>query len=244
MKCALVTGAAKGIGRATALSLAQDGFRIALHYNTSQKAAEEVAQEILKTGGEAQLFCADLAQPGEAERLIAEVQKNYGPLHTLVSNAGILEGQLLALTSPESWRRVIETNLNAPFLLTKAVSRILARQRAGRIIYLSSDAGLMGDLMRGAYSASKAGILGLCKTAARELAPSHVTVNAVAPGFIKTAMTAGTPEKRREKQQEQIPMGRYGTPEEVAAVIRFLASDDAEWITGQTIVVDGGLNMK
>ncbi len=244
MKTALVTGAAKGIGRAIALTLARDGFAVAVHYRRSQEKAEEAAAAIRAAGGAAETFAADLADPAQAVALVRDVEQRLGPVHTLVSSAGLLKGGLLPLTPFEEWREVLAANLDAAFLLTKAVARGLARQRAGRIIYISSDAALLGDLMRAAYSASKAGLLALAKTAARELAPSRVTVNAVCPGLIATDMTAEMPETRRAKQLAAIPLGRFGTPEEVAAVVRFLASDDAAWITGQTLCVDGGLWMR
>lgn len=241
MKTALVTGAAKGIGRAVALALARDGFRVAVHYRRSGADADAVVAEIRAAGGLADAFAADLADPAQADVLVKAVTETCGPVHTLVCNAGIIRSQLLAFTRLEEWQDVMRTNLDAAFLLTKALSRPMARQKAGRIIYISSDAGLMGDLMRAAYSASKAGLLGLAKTAARELAASGVTVNAVAPGIIATDMTADIPETRRVKQLAAIPMGRFGTPDEVAGAVRFLASDDAAWITGQTLCVDGGL---
>lgn len=244
MKTALVTGAAKGIGRAIALALARDGFRVAVHYRASQAAAEATVAAIRAAGGTADIFAADLADPAQADALVKAVEQALGPVHTLVSNAGILKGNLIAFTKFEEWREVMTANLDAAFLLTKAVARPMARQKAGRIIYISSDAGLLGDLMRAAYSASKAGLFGLAKTAARELAASRVTVNAVAPGIITTDMTADIPETRRVKQLAAIPMARFGTPEEVAGVVRFLASDDAAWITGQTVCVDGGLCMR
>jgi 3-oxoacyl-[acyl-carrier protein] reductase len=244
MKTALVTGAAKGIGRAIALALARDGFAVAVHYRASQPEAEATAADIRAAGGQAELFQADLADPAQVDALVKAVEQRLGPIHTLVSNAGILKGNLIALTKFDDWRAVMTANLDAAFLLTKAVTRTLARQRTGRIIYISSDAGLLGDLMRAAYSASKAGLLGLSKTAARELAASHVTVNAVAPGIIATDMTADMPDSRRAKQLAAIPLGRFGTPDDVAGVVRFLASDDAAWITGQTLCVDGGLCMR
>jgi len=244
MKTALVTGAAKGIGRAIAVALARDGFRVALHYRSSVSATEETAAMIRANGGKADLFAADLADAAQAAELVKAVDLQCGPIHTLVCNAGIIKSQLLAFTTYDDWREVLATNLDAAFLLTKAVSRSMARQRAGRIIYISSDAGLMGDLMRGAYSASKSGLLGLAKTAAREMAASRVTVNVVAPGIIETDMTADMPETRRVKQLAAIPLGRFGRPDEVAAAVRFLASDAAAWITGQTVCVDGGLNMR
>ena len=244
MKTALVTGAAKGIGRAIALALARDGFLVAVHYRASQAAAEATVAAIRAAGGTAEIFAADLADPAQADALVKGVEQALGPVHTLVSNAGILKGNLIAFTKFEEWREVMTANLDAAFLLTKAVARPMARQKAGRIIYISSDAGLLGDLMRAAYSASKAGLFGLAKTAARELAASRVTVNAVAPGIITTDMTSDIPETRRVKQLASIPMARFGTPEEVAGVVRFLASDAAAWITGQTVCVDGGLCMR
>ncbi len=243
MKTALVTGAAKGIGRAIALALARDGFRVAVHYRGSRAAAEAAVAEIRHGGGEAEAFAADLADPAQIDALVKAVEQNLGAVHTLVCNAGIIKSQLLAFTKFDDWREVLTANLDAPFLLTKALSRPMARQRAGRIIYISSDAGLLGDLMRAAYSASKAGLFGLAKTAARELAASGVTVNVVSPGIITTDMTADIPETRRVKQLAAIPLARFGSPEEVAGVVRFLASDDAAWITGQTLCVDGGLCM-
>jgi len=241
---ALVTGAAKGIGRAIALALARDGFTVAVHYRSSEDAAADTVAQIRAMGGTAERFCADVTQPEQVMELVKAVEQQLGTIHTLVCNAGIIKSNLIALTKFDDWREVMAANLDSAFLLTKAVSRGMARQRAGRIIYISSDAGLLGDLMRAAYSASKAGLLGLSKTAARELASSRITVNAVTPGIITTDMTAAIPETRRAKQLAAIPMGRFGTPEEVAAVVRFLASEDAAWITGQTISVDGGLCMR
>jgi 3-oxoacyl-[acyl-carrier protein] reductase len=241
---ALVTGAAKGIGRAIATALARDGFHVAVHYHTSQGAAQETVSAIRSQGGIAEAFCADLASPDAITQLVKQVEASLGPVHTLVCNAGTLKTNLLAMTSYDDWRAVMAVNLDAPFLLTKALSRRMAKQRAGRIIYIASDAGLTGDLLRAAYSASKAGLLGLAKTAARELAPSGVTVNVVAPGIIETDMTADMVDTRRDKQREMIPMNRFGKPEEVAGVVRFLASEDACWITGQTLSVDGGLYTK
>jgi len=244
MRTALVTGSGKGIGRAIALALARDGFRVAVHYRSSQADAQATVAAIRADGGEAELFAADLADAAQAAELAKAVELQCGPIHTLVCNAGIIKSQLLAFTTHEEWREVMAANLDAAFLLTKAVARPMARRKAGRIIYISSAAGLMGDLMRAAYSASKAGLLGLAKTAARELAASNVTVNAVAPGIITTDMTADIPETRRVKQLDAIPLARFGTPEEVAGCVSFLASDAAGWITGQTLCVDGGLYMK
>lgn len=244
MRVALVTGAGKGIGQGIAETLARDGFHVAVHYRSSRIEAEQVVLRIRDAGGMADSFQADVAVPEQVVGLVKAVADQLGPIHTLVCNAGLLKNSLITLGSFDEWRSVMATNLDAAFLLTKAVSRGMVRQRAGRIVYISSDAALLGDLMRSAYSASKAGLLGLTRTAAREFAASGITVNAVAPGIIMTDMTADIPETRRAKQLAAIPLGRFGRPEEVAGVVRFLVSDDAAWITGQTLCVDGGLNMK
>lgn len=241
---ALVTGASRGIGRAIALALAADGCRVAVNYRTSQAAAEGVVAAIAAAGGQAQAFQADVADAEQAAALARQVEVAMGPVTTLVCNAGMILTQPVAFTRLEDWRQVMATNLDGAFLLTKAVSRGMSRLRRGRIVYLSSDAGLMGDLMRGAYCASKAGLLGLAKTAARELAASGVTVNAVAPGIVETDLIADMPDTRRAKQLAAIPLARFGQPAEVAAVVRFLCSDAAAYITGQTFCVDGGLCMR
>ncbi len=243
MKTALVTGAGKGIGRAIAFALAQEGFRIAVHHWSSQEAAEQTVNDIRTAGGDAMTFCADLTVPEQVENLVSLVVERWGIPHTLVNNAGVMYSQPLAFTNLEAWRSVHAANLDTAFLLTKALIRPMARQKEGRIIYISSDAGFLGDLMRAAYSSSKAALFGLTKTAARELAASGVTVNAVAPGLIATDMTADMPETRRVRQLAAIPLGRFGTPEEVASVVQFLASERASWITGQILRVDGGLCM-
>lgn len=241
---ALVTGASRGIGRAIALALAADGCRVAVNYRTSQAAAEGVVAAIAAAGGQAQAFQADVADAEQAAALARQVEVAMGPVTTLVCNAGMILTQPVAFTRLEDWRQVMATNLDGAFLLTKAVSRGMSRLRRGRIVYLSSGAGLMGDLMRGAYCASKAGLLGLAKTAARELAASGVTVNAVAPGIVETDLIADMPDTRRAKQLAAIPLARFGQPAEVAAVVRFLCSDAAAYITGQTFCVDGGLCMR
>ncbi|MEI8242169.1 MAG: 3-oxoacyl-ACP reductase FabG [bacterium] len=241
---ALVTGASRGIGKAIALALAADNCRVAVNYRSSQADAEAVVAASRAAGGEAQAFQADIADPAQAAELVKQVEAALGPVTVLVCNAGIIRTQLLALARLEDWRAVMAANLDSAFVLTKAVSRGMVRLRRGRIVYISSDAALLGDLMRAAYSASKSGLLGLSRTAARELAASGITVNAVAPGIIDTALIADMPETRRAKQLAAIPLGRFGRPGEVAGVVRFLCSDAASYITGQTICVDGGMNTK
>ena len=241
---ALVTGASRGIGKAIALALAADGYRVAVNYRTSQAEADAVVASIRAAGGEAQTFQADIADPTQAVELVKQVEAAFGTITILVCNAGSMPTQLLTLSKLDEWRATMATNLDSAFVLTKAVSRGIVRLRRGRIVYISSDAALLGDLMRAAYSASKSGLLGLSRTAAREFAASGITVNAVAPGLIETALIADTPETRRAKQLATIPLGRFGKPEEVAGVVRFLCADAASYITGQTICVDGGLNTK
>ncbi|MDD5705880.1 MAG: 3-oxoacyl-ACP reductase FabG [Kiritimatiellae bacterium] len=243
-RVAWVSGASGGIGRAIALALARKGCRVVVNYLRSETAATQLAAEICRAGGEARALPADVSQPEAVAAGVREIESAWGTIDILVSNAGINAAQPLTLTSFDQWRAVMAANLDAAFLLTKAVSRAMMRRRFGRIVYISSDAALLGDAMHGAYSASKAGLLGLARTAARELASSGVTVNVVAPGPIATAMTADTPPAKRAKQLESIPMGRFGKPEEVAAVVSFLASDAAAYITGQVLCVDGGLCMR
>lgn len=241
---ALVTGASRGIGRAIAMALAADGCRVAINHRASPADAAAVVEAIQAAGGVAQAFQADVSDPVQADHLVRQVETAWAPVTVLVSNAGIMKTQFVALTKPEDWRAVMSINLDGAFLITKAVIRSMLRLRRGRIIYISSDAGLLGDHMRAAYSASKSGLFGLAKSTARELAAAGITVNALAPGLIDTAMTADMPVTRRAKQLAAIPLGRFGRPEEVARVACFLASDAASYITGQTICVDGGLCMQ
>jgi 3-oxoacyl-[acyl-carrier protein] reductase len=239
MPLCLITGSSRGIGRATALALAADGWTVAVHYRSRAEEAEAVAAGIRAMGGSAQTFCADVSDAAQAAALVKTVETALGPITGLVCNAGVIRTQFTAMTAAEDWRAVLATNLDGAFYCTKAVIRGMMRQRSGRIVYVSSDAALLG--MRAAYSASKAGLLGLTKSVARELAPSGITVNAVAPGVIATDMTADTPETRRAKQLAAIPLSRFGEPAEVAAVIRFFLSPHAAYITGQVLSVDGGL---
>jgi 3-oxoacyl-[acyl-carrier protein] reductase len=243
-RVAWISGAARGIGRAIARALAADGCRIVVNYLRSGEEAARLVEECRAGGSEALAVRADVSQPEEVAAALRQVEGQWGPVDILVANAGLNASQPLALTSLDNWRAIMAVNLDGSFLLTKAVIRPMVRRRYGRIVYLSSDAALLGDLMHGAYSASKAGLLGLARTAARELASSAITVNVVAPGPIETDMTAATPAAKRARQTAAIPMGRYGRPEEVAAAVRFLVSDSAAYITGQVLCVDGGLCMR
>ena len=240
-RVAIVTGASRGIGKATALSLATEGAKVVVNYARSSDAAEEVVKEITSAGGEAIALQADVSQAKEADSLIRQTSDKFGRIDVLVNNAGITRDTLLLRMKPEDWQAVIDLNLTGVFLCTKAVSKIMLKQRSGRIINITSVAGQMGNPGQANYSAAKAGVIGFTKTVAKELASRGVTVNAVAPGFIATDMTK---EIESEEIIKFIPLSRYGKPEEVAGMIRFLAADPAAaYITGQVFNVDGGMVM-
>lgn len=239
---ALVTGASRGIGRAIALALAAEGAKVAVNYARSSQAADEIVREIAASGGEAAAFQADVSQADEVENLFEQTLKTFGRLDVLVNNAGITRDTLLLRMKLEDWQAVIDLNLTGVFLCTKAASKILLKQRRGRIITIASVAGQMGNPGQANYSAAKAGAIGLTKTVAKELASRGVTVNAVAPGFIATDMTQELPNP--EAILQWIPLGRFGQPEEIAGMVRFLAADPAAaYITGQVFNVDGGMVM-
>ena len=241
---AWVSGASRGIGREIAIRLAKDGFALALNARTASADLEATAALIRETGGTAELFPADLTDADAATAAMRAAETSLGPLAVVVANAGINLTQPVFLTSPDSWHKVLAANLDSAFWQVKFAARSMMRQRAGRIVFITSDAALMGDALHDAYSASKAGILGLMRSAARELAPLGVTVNAIAPGPIDTAMTASLTEANRAKQTATIPMGRFGRPSEIASAVSFLVSSDASYITGQVLPVDGGMNTK
>jgi 3-oxoacyl-[acyl-carrier protein] reductase len=241
-KTALVTGSSRGIGRAIALALAQQGADVALHYNSNEAAARAVQSEIESLGRRAFIFAAD-ARDGEALKLLwNEAHSALGHLDILVNNAGLLKNSFLAMTSDASWDEVLDVNLKAAFQLSRLAAKAMNRQKSGRIINISSQAAQMGDVLRAPYSAAKAGLIGLTKSTARELAASGVTCNAIAPGFIETDMTTGD-DSKREAQRALVPLKRFGQPAEVAALALYLASDEAAYVTGQVFAIDGGLRM-
>jgi 3-oxoacyl-[acyl-carrier protein] reductase len=242
-KRALVTGGSRGIGRAIALRLADEGVDVAVCAGSSLETAAAVAEEIRAKGRKALAVKADVSDAGEVEALIAEVLEAFSTVDILVNNAGINRDGLLVRMKEEDWDAVLGVNLKGAFLCTKAISRSMMKARSGRIINLSSVIGLVGNAGQVNYSASKAGLLGFTKSIAKELAGRGITVNAVCPGFIPTEMTAGMPEQAKEALLGLIPMGRLGSTEDIAATVAFLASDDASYITGQAIVVDGGMVM-
>ncbi|WP_414584525.1 3-oxoacyl-[acyl-carrier-protein] reductase [Scytonema sp. PCC 10023] len=238
---AIVTGASRGIGRAIALELAKLGANVVVNYASSSNAAEELVDTITKAGGSAIALQADVSQADQVEALVNTVMEKLNRVDILVNNAGITRDTLLLRMKPEDWQAVIDLNLTGVFLCTRAASKIMLKQRSGRIINITSVAGQMGNPGQANYSAAKAGVIGFTKTIAKEFASRGITVNAVAPGFIATDMTSNT---KAEEILKYIPLGRYGQPEEVAGMVRFLAADPAAaYITGQVFNVDGGMVM-
>ncbi len=242
-KSALVTGASRGIGRAIALALAEKGYCVALNYAGSREAAEKVKEEIEAAGGRAFTVQGDVSKSEDVDRVFKTVKEEFGGLDVLVNNAGINRDALLIRMKEENWDDVIATDLKSDFLTTKAAAMMMMRKRKGSIINISSVVGIIGNIGQANYAAAKAGVIGLTKSCAKELAARNIRVNAVAPGFIETAMTDGIPEKIRESMIASIPLGRMGQPEDVAKAVCFLASDDSSYITGQVLVVSGGLAM-
>ena len=242
-KVALVTGAGRGIGKEIAKTLASCGAFVIVNYNSSPDAAEQTVKEIIKQGGMAAPVQCDVSDFDACGKMMEMIINNYGHLDILVNNAGVTRDGLIMKMSEKDFDRVLDTNLKGAFHTIRHASRYFLKQKSGKIINISSVSGVMGNAGQANYSASKAGVIGLTKSAARELASRGITVNAVAPGFIETEMTAVLTEKVRESAVAQIPMGAFGTAEDVAEAVAFLASDSARYITGQTIHVDGGMAM-
>ncbi len=242
-RVALVTGGSRGIGRAIGLELARRGVAVAVNYVQRAAAAEAVVSEIESLGGQAAAFQADVGDYAQAAQLVQETIRTFGHLDILVNNAGITRDALLLRMDESEWDDVLRVNLKGTYNVTKAAVRPMMRQRWGRIINISSVSGLMGQFGQANYAASKAGLIGLTKSLAREVGRRGITVNAVAPGFIPTEMTASLDEDFREQLQKMIPLGRFGAAEEVAQAVAFLASEEAAYITGIVLPVDGGLSM-
>ncbi len=240
-KVAIVTGGSRGIGRAIAIELANVGAKVAINYARSSSVADELVAQIVDSGGEAISIGADVSKAEQIDGLVKTVMNKWGRIDVLVNNAGITRDTLLLRMKLEDWQAVIDTNLTGVFSCTRAVSKIMLKQRSGRIINIASVSGQTGNAGQASYSASKAGVMGFTKTVALELSSRGITVNAVAPGFIATDMTH---DLKAEGILQFIPLGRYGQPEEVAGMVRFLAADPAAaYITGQTFNVDGGMVM-
>lgn len=242
-KTAVVTGASKGIGRAIAVALGEHGAHVVVNYNGSEQAAKETVQAITEKGGSAEAMKFNVADYTETSEAITEIIQKNGKLDILVNNAGITKDGLMMRMSEEDFDAVINTNLKGAFTTCKAVSRQMMKQRSGRVINISSVSGVLGNVGQANYASAKAGLIGLTKSMARELASRGVTVNAVAPGFIETDMTKVLSEQVKEAAVKQIPLGSFGKPEDVAELVLFLASDKAKYITGQVICVDGGMAM-
>ncbi len=241
---ALVTGASGGLGRAIALGLAAEGAAVGVHYATNRAQAEAVADAISDRGGRAAVLGGDLTGPAVPARLVEETAEALGGLHILVNNAGVVRDTLILRMKDEDWDVVLATNLTAAFRCTRAVLRKMIRQRAGRIINVTSVAGQMGNVGQANYAAAKAGLIGLTRATAREVASRGITVNAVAPGMIDVGLTADLTSDQVQRFVEAVPLGRLGTAAEVAAAIVYLASDAAGYVTGQVLNVDGGLVMR
>lgn len=242
-KVALVTGASRGIGKAIALELAKNGASVAVNYAGSEAKANEVVDEIKTNGGNAFAIKADVSNTEDVQNMIKEVISQFGQLDILVNNAGITRDNLLMRMKDSEWDDVINTNLKGVFLCTKGVTRQMMKQRSGRIINITSVVGVSGNAGQANYVAAKAGVIGLTKTTAKELASRNITVNAVAPGFITTDMTDELSEEMKAEMLKQIPLAKLGEPSDIANIVTFLASEKSKYITGQTMHVNGGMVM-
>ena len=242
-KTVIVTGASRGIGRAIAIELAVRGCNVVVDYAGNQNAAEETVKLCQEAGAQAVSVCADVSDENAVNELVAKAQENFGIIDILVNNAGITRDNLMLRMSAEDFDEVISKNLRGAFLMTKYVGKIMLKQRAGRIVNISSIVGIHGNAGQANYAASKAGIIGLTKTTALEYASRGITANVIAPGFIDTDMTSSLPDKVKESMLSRIPAGKFGQAEDIAKAVAFLASDDARYITGQVLGIDGGLGV-
>mgnify|MGYP000948334908 CR=1 FL=1 len=241
MKTVLITGASRGIGRACALAFAREGYAVAACWHKNEAAARSLLDELSALGCDAELYRADVADPASVEAMAAAAEKRFGHIDALVNNAGITKDGLMLRMKDEDFDRVIQTNLRGAFVCVREAAKIMTRQRHGRIINISSVVGQMGNAGQINYASAKAGLIGLTKSAAKELAGRNVTVNAVAPGFVETDMTASLPDDVRAAYIDAIPLKRLGTPQDIADAVAFLASPGAGYITGQVIAVNGGM---
>ncbi|MEX2228105.1 MAG: 3-oxoacyl-[acyl-carrier-protein] reductase [Dehalococcoidia bacterium] len=242
-RTAIVTGGGRGIGRAIALELARAGANLVITYRENRALADATARELRAEGVGCVVTQVDVRRGGDLDRMVEEARQTFGGVHILVNNAGMRADNLVMRITDEAWDQVIDTNLRGTFLATKAVLRHMIRARWGRIVNMTSVVGLSGNAGQANYAAAKAGMLGFTRSVAQEVASRNITVNAVAPGFVMTDMTAGLSDEQKEAILGRIPMRRYAQPEEIAPLVAFLASDAAAYITGQTIAIDGGLVM-
>lgn len=242
-KVALVTGGSRGIGRAIAIALAGQGAAVGVNYVSNAAAADEVVTQITSCGGRAVAVQGDVSKGEDAKRIVEETQKTFDGLHILVNNAGLTADDLMLRMSEDAWDRVIAVNLRGAYLCTKAALRPMIRQRWGRIISITSVAGLVGNAGQANYAAAKAGLIGFTKSVAKEVASRNVTANAIAPGLVETEMTANLTQGQEQAVLQIVPLGRAAKPEEIAPAAVFLASEEAGYITGSVLAIDGGLAM-
>lgn len=243
-RVALVTGGGRGLGRAIAVRLAQEGAKVAISYRSNDAAAGETAELVRKAGAGCETFKGDVSSSEDVEALMKGVGEAFGPVEILVNNAGTTRDNILLRMKDEEFEEVLATNLKGTYLCTRAVLRGMVRARWGRIVNISSVVGLVGNAGQANYAASKAGMIGFTKSVAREVAGRGITANAVAPGYVETELTGRLPENVKERILGQVPVGRFGEPEEIAEVVAFLAGERAAYVTGQTIAVDGGMVMQ
>ena len=243
-RVALVTGGSRGIGQATAMILARHGAAVAVNYLEQAEAAENVVRSITDDGGRAMAVQADIREADAVTRMTAQITTSLGPVEILVNNAGILRDKPVSFMTPQEWHAVLDTCLTGAFYVIKSVAKPMARAKWGRIVNISSDAGLLGDTLRANYASAKAGLIGLTKTVARELAPSGITVNALAPGIIETDLVDHMSPAKRQAMLEHIPMRRFGSPDDVARAVLALVTEPGAYITGETLRIDGGLAMR